>query len=203
MTSADARHPVVGGRPACSSAAGVILVGVVALAAILGGGRSPGIAVVSPSPVSQRIGYPAGQATATPVPSDGTSLVPVVDPGVDPGLEPSTRRHRDGYRTTRSPLRPGPRRRLEPTIAQRPSSARTPGPTATLAGPTATSGRRSDRRRRPRSPASYTVKKGDTIKSIATKFGLKPRDLRAVNDIGKDVVVGQRLRIPARSVSPP
>ena len=45
----------------------------------------------------------------------------------------------------------------------------------------------------------YTVKEGDTIKSIANKFGLKPRDLRAVNTIGKDVVVGQRLRIPVRS----
>ncbi len=49
----------------------------------------------------------------------------------------------------------------------------------------------------------YTVKQGDTIKSIANKFGLRPRDLRAVNDIGKDVEVGQRLLIPARGVSPP
>ena len=47
------------------------------------------------------------------------------------------------------------------------------------------------------------MKQGDTIKSIANKFGLKPRDLRAVNDIGKDVVVGQRLLIPARAFQRP
>ena len=45
----------------------------------------------------------------------------------------------------------------------------------------------------------YTVKAGDTVKSIASKFGIKPRDLRAVNDIGEQVEVGQRLRIPAPS----
>ena len=51
--------------------------------------------------------------------------------------------------------------------------------------------------------ATKLKNEGDTVKSIALKFGLRPRDLRAVNDIGKDVVVGQRLRIPAQSVSPP
>gem|GEM_PF-1346862 len=97
----------------------------------------------------------------------------------------------------------------QPTIA--PTPAPTPGPTpaASVAPgastPAATAVPASTATPQPTPTPEiarkYTVKQGDTIKSIAIKFGLRPRDLRNVNTIGKDVVVGQRLRIPVRTAA--
>jgi LysM repeat protein len=162
--------------------AGVILVGVVAMAAILGGGRSPGIAVISPSPVTQRTGSPGGQATSAPVPTHVASVGPVSTPA--PTSPPSPRPART-VAATEPPATP-PRSTPDPAVTPRPEPTATVQPTPT-----------------PEIARRYTVKEGDTIKSIANKFGLKPRDLRAVNTIGKEVVVGQRLRIPARSIPAP
>ena len=163
--------------------AGVILVGVVALAAILGGGRSPSVAVISPTPMAQRTGAPGGQGVTTPLSSNRSSLVPIATPVATP----------------RPPARPTPvGTRAASTTTGGTAVPKTPEPVATLRPqPTATI-------RPAPTPViarKYTVKSGDTIKSIATKFGLKPRDLRAVNHIGKNVAVGQRLLIPAGPIS--
>lgn len=135
----------------------VVLVAIVSLAVILGGGRSPGIAALSPTLATRASVVPVDRTTAVPVPSDAPTASPAV-------LEPAVT------------LRP------DPTLTVRPTAIAQPTPSVEIA-------------------RRYTVKAGDTIKSIANKFGLKPRDLRAVNEIGKDVVPGQRLRIPARSVA--
>ena len=214
LVAVDARPPAgdhgrrsASGRrrvPALIIGAGVILVGVVALAAIFGGGRSPGLAVLSPSPSPQLTGPVAGQATVAPstvtpptvapLASDTASFVPAPTLALTPA-------------TTQAPsLRPAATASAAPSQVASPSAA-SPGPATTTPEPVASPGPEPTATVRP-TPAvpiarRYTVKQGDTLKSIANKFGLRPRDLRAVNNIGKEVVVGQRLRIPARSVSPP
>ena len=162
-------------RPSWSGG-GVVLVGMVALAVILGGGacrasawRPPtASAMITDGPPPTRVGRATATSRcrwSTPISADGRAGAP----------SSTTARHRTrlgGARPRRCPLRRYDR-----------------DPTATIE-PTPT----------PEIARKYTVKPGDTIRSIASKFGLKPRDLRAVNDIGEDVQVGQRLRIPARSV---
>lgn len=51
----------------------------------------------------------------------------------------------------------------------------------------------------PQAPRSYTVKSGDTLYSIATRYGLDYRELARVNGIGNDyrIDVGQVLRLSA------
>jgi hypothetical protein len=46
----------------------------------------------------------------------------------------------------------------------------------------------------------YLVKEGDTWQTIATRFGLRPKDLKAVNG---PLVVGEKIVIPAGPVVPP
>jgi LysM repeat protein len=41
---------------------------------------------------------------------------------------------------------------------------------------------------------TYVVKEGDTYRSLAKRFGVRPRDLRALNG---PLVVGERILIPA------
>ncbi|MCY7418926.1 MAG: LysM peptidoglycan-binding domain-containing protein [Chloroflexi bacterium] len=175
----DARPPrpdhrvrsVVGRRriPGMIIGGGVVLVGVVALAAILGGSRLPGVAAL-PSPTVAVTGAPEGQVTPVPaatadVPEPMIARTPALTPGPTPAAS----------------VAPG---------ASTPAASDAPVPTAATR-PTPT----------PDIARKYTVKQGDTIKSIARKFGLRPRDLRNVNTIGKDVVVGQRLRIPVRTAA--
>ena len=168
--------------PALLIGGGVVLVGIVALAAILGGGRSPGVAVVSPSPAPSLAG-----GGVLPVSPAATLL-------------PSTRPDTSGVPTAQ----PTPRVTVAPTADGATIVPSTPRPTASIdVDPTARTSATARPAPTPEIARRYTVKQGDTVKSIALKFGLRPRDLRAVNDIGKDVVAGQRLRIPARSVSPP
>lgn len=54
-------------------------------------------------------------------------------------------------------------------------------------------------------PTSYTVVAGDTLNSIARKFGVTVADLRVANGIPSNsdlIIVGQKLTIPARPASP-
>ena len=159
---------------------GVVLVGIVALAAIFGGGKLPFIAAASSSPEATVSAAPIVTAAQTPMPT------PRPTPVVTPTTQPTATAAPSGGLPTSAARTPAPTQSAasigpEPTASARPP--RTPSPT-----PSVPIARR------------YTVKQGDTIKSIANKFGLKPRDLRAVNDIAKDVVVGQRLLIPAGPV---
>jgi LysM repeat protein len=43
---------------------------------------------------------------------------------------------------------------------------------------------------------TYVVKEGDTYRTLARRFDVKPRDIRALNG-GGELVVGKRIRIPA------
>jgi LysM repeat protein len=162
--------------PALLVAGGVVLVGVVALAVIFGGGRLPGVAVLVPSQSPAVTEAPVVPQSVVPAPTAGPVSTPVATaaPTLAPTAAPTAQA------TATAPVR-----------SQPPATPR-PDPTATVR-PTPS----------PEIARRYTVKVGDTIRSIANKFGLKPRDLRAVNDIGDEVEVGQRLRIPARSISEP
>jgi cell wall-associated NlpC family hydrolase len=53
--------------------------------------------------------------------------------------------------------------------------------------------------------ASYQVKAGDTLWSIARRYGTRPEHLAALNGIAVDGVlsIGQRLRVPAAPGTPP
>jgi len=57
----------------------------------------------------------------------------------------------------------------------------------------------------PERPATYTVKRGDTLYAIAWRHGLEYRDLARWNRIGRDYVIhpGQKLRLypPSRGVA--
>lgn len=56
----------------------------------------------------------------------------------------------------------------------------------------------------PEPPATYTVRRGDTLYSIAKRYGLDYRDIARWNGIGRDyrIYVGQKLRLsPGRSSS--
>jgi stage VI sporulation protein D len=45
----------------------------------------------------------------------------------------------------------------------------------------------------------YTVKRGDTLDSIAKKFGVSVDELKKVNGLKSDeILMGQRLKIPKR-----
>jgi len=50
-------------------------------------------------------------------------------------------------------------------------------------------------------PAFYIVKKGDTVSSIAQRFGVTIKALTTANRIPKDnkIYVGQKLRIPTKA----
>ena len=43
---------------------------------------------------------------------------------------------------------------------------------------------------------TYLVKEGDTYRTLARRFDVKPRDIRALNG-GGALVVGERILIPA------
>ncbi len=93
-----------------------------------------------------------------------------------------------------------------PTATVRP--AMTPTPVATPAATVAPSAAVAD----PTPPSTsaplpsftvrrmYTVRKGDTWRSLARRFGLRPRDLRAVNPIRGQLKVGTVIVIPASQV---
>ena len=50
----------------------------------------------------------------------------------------------------------------------------------------------------------YTVKSGDSLSKIATEFGVTVKALRSANNLTTDkIVVGQKLKIPAKAASPP
>jgi LysM repeat protein len=211
--------------PGLIVAGGVVLVGVVALAAILNGGRLPGMAVASPTQAPQVSDAPLADATASPLDTTAPTSTPISTPRVTG--TPAATLVAIGDRTPPAipSLPPVSAPPLEtPTVASSPASGATQLPTVgpeltapptsgggssltPSVGPSLTPTARPKPTARPTPivpiARKYTVKVGDTIKSIATKFGLKPRDLRAVNDIGKDVVPGQRLLIPARPVPTP
>jgi LysM repeat protein len=95
-----------------------------------------------------------------------------------------------------------------PGTSSQPSGPPSPGaagsPEASPAasgGPGASSGTRPV----PRIVWQYVVQDGDTIKSIAAKFAVTTRDLKAVNDLGDppSVSAGQTINIPAGSDSTP
>ena len=159
--------------PALLVGGGVVLVGVVALAVILGGGRLPGVAVLAPLSSPGATDAPVARESAVPLPTPTPAATQLVIAVPTPAVTTAPQApDATGAAGTPSPATPGPGS----------SAATQPTPTPEIA-------------------RKYTVKEGDTIKSIANKFGIKPRDLRAVNDIGEEVVVGQRLLIPARSVT--
>ena len=158
---------------------GVVLVGAVALAVILGGGRLPGVAVLAPSVSPTVTDAPVARESAAPQPTAVPTATPLVTVAPTPAVTPA----RSAPAVTPVPTA---RATAAPSDPPPPATPR-PDPTATIR-PTPS----------PEIARRYTVKAGDTIKSIANKFGIKPRDLRAVNDIGDEVEVGQRLRIPAR-----
>ena len=56
----------------------------------------------------------------------------------------------------------------------------------------------------PERPATYTVRKGDTLYSIATRYDLDYRDLARWNYIGRDyrIYPGQKLRLSGRGSRP-
>lgn len=56
----------------------------------------------------------------------------------------------------------------------------------------------------PEPPATYTVRKGDTLYSIATRYDLDYRDLARWNGIGRDyrIYPGQKLRLSGRGNRP-
>jgi LysM repeat protein len=50
----------------------------------------------------------------------------------------------------------------------------------------------------------YTVKSGDSLSKIATEFSVTVKALRSANNLTTDkIVVGQKLKIPAKTASPP
>jgi len=50
----------------------------------------------------------------------------------------------------------------------------------------------------------YTVKSGDSLSKLATEFGVTVKALRSANNLTTDkIVVGQKLKIPAKTASPP
>lgn len=162
--------------PAMVIGGGVILVGAAVLAAFLGGGRIPGFAVAS--------------ATPPPVVS-----APPIRPTTDPSVV--------AVATPASTPMPTHSATIGPTQAATalPTPDGTQTPVATDR-PVATSTPRISLPPGVRIARRYTVKDGDTVKSIANKFGLKPRELRAVNRIGADVVPGQQLLIPVAGTVP-
>jgi LysM repeat protein len=184
--------------PGLIVAGGVVLVGIVALAAILGGGRLPGIAVASATPVP---GVASAPAVSPVVPPRPTAVATSTAAATVPMTPAQT--------TQPTPTAPAPTATAAGPSAGEPTATR-PGATAPTATTPAlteapTTRPRPTSRPTPSVPIArrYTVKQGDTVKSIANKFGLKPRDIRAVNDIGSDVVPGQRLLIPAGPVPTP
>lgn len=56
----------------------------------------------------------------------------------------------------------------------------------------------------PKKPAAsiYTVRRGDTLSSICSRFKVSPRDIMSVNRLrSSNIYVGQSLRIPVRQSS--
>jgi LysM repeat protein len=168
--------------PGLIVAGGVVLVGIVALAAIFGGGRLPFLAAASPSPRPSVSVAPVVTAAPTPVPT------PIMTSSPRPTVIPTGTAAAPTAASSTPTRTPAPTRAAPSQPAPTPSARPARTPAATPVVPIA---------------RKYTVKEGDTLKSIANKFGLKPRDLRAVNDIGKEVVVGQRLLIPEGPVPTP
>lgn len=92
---------------------------------------------------------------------------------------------------------------VAPVVTPGPTQAATPAPTPAATGPAASDPAVAPQGEptatpRPSYPVEiarrYTVKEGDTYRTLARRFGVKPRDLRALNG---PLVVGARILIPA------
>ena len=54
-----------------------------------------------------------------------------------------------------------------------------------------------DNHRKPTTPSSYVVRKGDTLESIATRYNLKFSDLKRLNNGSNTIKVGQTIKLSA------
>ncbi|HEY75572.1 MAG TPA: LysM peptidoglycan-binding domain-containing protein [Thermoflexia bacterium] len=148
---------------------------------LLAGCTLPAAPDVTPTPSQQEINEAGMAQMATEIAQQGTAeaMSPVPTPTPQPTTPPPT---------------PTPLPTIPPTVPPTPLPT-TPPPTQPTETPTA-----------PSQEQVYIVQPGDTLYSIARRYGVRLEDLAAYNGIINPnlIYVGQQIRIPAGSVvSPP
>ena len=133
---------------------------------------------------------PPGRAAATPAavaaPST-TVVVPTAGVSGAPSPTPTLKATTIATQPTATPTSSA----LSELVAEA-----TPTPAAATPAPTATP--------QPTTGTSYTVRWGDTLFSIARRFGTTVEAIKEANDLSSDlIIVGQKLTIPGATGAPP
>jgi LysM repeat protein len=138
--------------------------------------------LIRPPGVSEESGAQAGQPSATRTPVATASIVPTHSPTLTPTGTPSGT--------------PGGTPGISPTPAGTPGISPTPGGT-----PTATPTPASSPTPTPSEFTEYAVQQGDTLSTIAQRFGTTADELTRINGLTNPntLDIGQKLKIPTPS----
>lgn len=134
----------------------------------------PTVPLVQPSPQATEYSVLKGDTLSGIASKFGVTLKALQE--ANPGIEPTR-------------LQIGQKIQVPPPSAAPPSPP-TAGATAAVTAPNGSQ--------------VYTVKSGDTLSSIASRFGTTVRAIRSANNLKTDrIVVGQKLKVPVKAAAEP
>jgi murein DD-endopeptidase MepM/ murein hydrolase activator NlpD len=153
--------------------------------------------------LEQRLRVPGTVQASKPAPSSKPTTVrpsakpatPVAKPAAAQPSKPST-----AAKPKAAPAKPVSPATKPATVSSKPAVAAKPLPSSKPANPVVAAKPAAT----PPAPTTITVKRGDTLYSVARRVGKSVAELRTLNGLKSDALsLGQRLRISASGVTPP